>query len=300
MADEPAPLTRFESLALAVAERTNANPGLKRLQYLYHRYVNRQWVRHTVSRRFYVDNIDWLIDLEPDRGVMFAANHRSFFDQYLNMLALYELGASWPQKIYFPVRSNFFYERFGGLAINLLIGGLTMYPPIFRDPAKARFNKDALDRIAALLAEPGVLVGVHPEGTRGKGPDPYELLPAQPGVGQMVLHGRPILVPFFVNGIGNNIGEAVTRSYRGDARRDPVILVYGDPIDYDDLAAKPPRASLYLKMAKRMREAIIALIPREKEIRAACARGEVSDDDPGWLPNRSVSGMAGLRRRLSV
>lgn len=288
MAIEPTELSRFESLALALAERTNANPGLKRLQYLFHRHVNRQWVRRTVSRRLYVDNVEGLIDFEPDRGVMFAANHRSFFDQWLNMLALYETGATWPQKIYFPVRSNFFYEKLPGLMVNLMVGGMVMYPPIFRDPAKAHLNRDALDRIAELLAEPGVVVGIHPEGTRGKDPDPYQLLPAQPGVGQMALQGRPIVVPFFVNGIGNSVASAVVDSYRAGAQRDPVILVYGDPIDYSDIAGKPPRASLYLKMARRMRSAIEALIPREQEIRAACARGDIGPDDPAWLLNRSA------------
>jgi 1-acyl-sn-glycerol-3-phosphate acyltransferase len=288
MAVEPVSLSRFEQLALTIAERANSTPGRKRLQYLYHRYVNRQWVRRTISRRLFVDNIEWLTDLVPDRGIMFAANHRSFFDQYVNMLALYEVGAAWPQRIYFPVRSNFFYESFPGVLINLLIGGMTMYPPIFRDPAKARLNKEALDTIARILDEPGALVGVHPEGTRGKGPDPYELLPAQPGVGQMALHGRPILVPFFINGIGNSIPRAVAQSYRRGAQRDPVILVYGDPVDYSDLAARPPRASLYLKMAKRMNQAIEALMPREREIRAACAAGDIGPDHPSWLLNRSV------------
>jgi hypothetical protein len=80
----------------------------------------------------------------------------------------------------------------------------------------------------------------------------------------------------------------VAQSYRRGAQRDPVILVYGDPVDYSDLAARPPRASLYLKMAKRMNQAIEALMPREREIRAACAAGDIGPDHPSWLLNRSI------------
>ena len=278
-------LSRLERLALGLARVSNKPLG-KRLQYRFHRHLNRQWVRWTIGRRVFVDNADWLVDLEPDRGVMIAANHRSFFDQYANMLVLYERGATWPQKIYFPVRSNFFYEQPSGVLLNLAISAMTMYPPIFRDPAKAHLNKLAIDEVGELLAEPGVLVGIHPEGTRGKGPDPYELLPAQPGVGQMVMTGKPILVPLFINGLGNSFAQAITDSYKPDAKADPIIAVYGDPLDVSEYLAQKPRASVYLKLAKHIRNAIIDLIPREKEIRAACAAGDIQPDHPGWLFSR--------------
>ena len=45
-------------------------------------------------------------------------------------------------------------------------------------------------------------------GTRGKGDSPYELLPAHPGVGQIVLQARPIAVPVFVNGLPNGLMQA--------------------------------------------------------------------------------------------
>ena len=45
-------------------------------------------------------------------------------------------------------------------------------------------NDDALDKMVALLGRPGNVLVLHPEGTRGKGPDPYQFLPAQPGVGE--------------------------------------------------------------------------------------------------------------------
>ena len=60
---------------------------------------------------------------------------------------------------------------------------------------------------------------MHPEGTRGKGPDPYELLPAQPGVGKLALVGKPVVIPAFILGLGNDIVEDVRLNFtQGRAR----------------------------------------------------------------------------------
>ena len=61
---------------------------------------------------------------------------------------------------------------------------------------------------------------MHPEGTRGKGPDPYEFLPAQPGVGKLALVAQPIVIPAFILGLGNNIVEDIrSTSRKARARR---------------------------------------------------------------------------------
>jgi len=62
---------------------------------------------------------------------------------------------------------------------------LAMYPPIFRERSRAALNLVGLDELAWLLRRGGTFLGIHPEGTRGKGDDPYTLLPAQPGVGRI-------------------------------------------------------------------------------------------------------------------
>jgi 1-acyl-sn-glycerol-3-phosphate acyltransferase len=291
MSDLTAPLTRFERAALAMARFANERPLPKRLQRRFLQSVTRTWVRPAISRRVYVENMDWLHDLSPDRGVVFVANHRSFFDMYIVMLGLFEPMAPWIERIFFPVRANFFYEQPLGVAVNFLIGGGCMYPPIFRDVAKSALNKDAVERVVRLLEQPGVVVGLHPEGTRGKGPDPYELLPAQPGVGQIVLQARPIVVPVFVNGLPNDVRRGIGDTFREDARREhPIIVVAGDELDYSEFTAHRPRAALYKRCADRMNDAIRELGERERQIRAACARGEVADSDGGWQTNRMLRG----------
>jgi 1-acyl-sn-glycerol-3-phosphate acyltransferase len=280
-------LSRFERAALALGRWTNETDRGKDAQRYWAYYVMRNWVGAGVRRRLLTEGLDRLIQLAPDRGVVQATNHRSFFDQYVAMLPYWHLRIPWAHHMYFPVRSNFFYEKPLGVLVNYLIGGGAMYPPIFRDPAKAALSRDAVDRMIGVLSRPGSFIGVHPEGTRGKGPDPYEFLPAQPGIGQIVLQARPIVIPCFINGLSNDIVEAIGSTYRGDIRRtNPVIVVYGDPIDYADLAAQKPRATLYKKTADRILAAIGDLAVRERELRAACAAGAIADDDPRWLDNR--------------
>lgn len=292
MSDEPKSqggLTRAERITLAVTRFINERPRAKQLQQAWLTNVNQTWVRYVIGRRVFTENIEWLLSPPSDRGVVLCLNHRSYFDAYITVFALYESGAAWPQKMYFPVRSNFFYENAVGAAVNLVIGGGVLYPPIFRETSKADLNRDALRRLAGFLDEPGSLVGLHPEGTRGKGDDPYQLLPAQPGIGQIVLQSRPVVVPAFINGLSNSYARDITSTFRRDVRREnPVIVVFGEALDYDDLASQKPRAALYKKMSDRIRDHIIQLGQREKVLRARCASGEIGEDHPGWVTNHAL------------
>src|SRR5437762_2004320 len=111
-----------------------------------------------------------------------------------------------------------------------------MYPPMFRQTGRQARNKRNLDKITEFLAKPGSVVGVHPEGTRGKGPDPYEMLPAMPGIGQIALYAKPIVLPAWINGLSNDFVRDLRANFAPNIRRErPVICVYGTPIDYDDL-----------------------------------------------------------------
>ncbi len=282
-------LTRFEQFALQLARVTNEVPQLKRLQSGFLRMFSYSWIRLTVLHRALIDGLDEAVELRPDRGVVLASNHRSFFDQYILLLAMYGGGASWAKRLYFPVRSNFFYEHPVGALMNLVIGGNVMYPPVFRQRERAALNKDTVDRIVRFLKEPGTVVGMHPEGTRGKGPDPYEMLPAMPGVGQIALLGKPIVIPAWVNGLPNDIIAGVRDNYTpGIRRRDPMIVVFGEPIDYSEFAAQKPRPALYKKTADLFRAKILELGERERELRRQCVAGEIDDDDPRWMLNRNT------------
>lgn len=281
MQDQLPELTRAEDFAVRIAEFANERPLAKRAMMAWTLGFVQRFVKQVIGRRLYIDGLDRLLALQPDRGVVLASNHRTFFDMWMAMLPLYVNKWPWGREIYFPVRSNFFYERPAGVFLNFAIGGGSLYPPIFRDRAKAAYNDLALDRLADKLQRPGVIVGIHPEGTRGKGDDPYALLPAQPGVGQIVLNARPIVIPMFVHGLTNNFTYDVGKNFT-DPRAVPVIVVYDEPMDYSEFTGVKPRLALYKKFADKLHARIRELGERERELRARHAAGEL-DGAPGWL-----------------
>ncbi len=286
MADSTPDLSRVERGAVSLIRTANENQAFKGLQRRYLDRVSRAWMRRVIHRRTYVDGLDSLRDLAPPAGVLLAANHRSFFDQYAVMVTLDEWGVSWTKRLFFPVRSTFFYESPLGVLVNLAMGGGVMYPPIFRDRNKAQLNEDSLDRVTEALARPGTVVGMHPEGTRGKGPDPYELLPAQPGVGRVILRSGATVLPIFINGLTNEIRAEMQHNYARRARETyPIVICFGKPVDYSEFTKAKPRLTLYKRCADRVRKAIIDLSVRERELRAACTRNEIPADDPGWFVN---------------
>jgi 1-acyl-sn-glycerol-3-phosphate acyltransferase len=177
------PLTRLERLALRFGELAN-EPRSKWLQTKFLRTVSYTWVRAGLAHRMFVDGLDRLMAMHPDRGVMLVSNHRSFFDQYAMLLACFMGPVGWAKRLYFPVRSNFFYDHPLGVVVNAAVAAGAMYPPIYRQPERRALNEDAIERMVEILREPCNVLGMHPEGTRGKGPDPYQFLPAQPGVGR--------------------------------------------------------------------------------------------------------------------
>jgi 1-acyl-sn-glycerol-3-phosphate acyltransferase len=202
------------------------------------------------------------------------------------MLCLFVGRDNWSRRISFPVRSNFFYETTTGVLVNYLLSLGAMYPPIFRDRSKASLNKDAVDRLIEYVSRPGSIAGVHPEGTRNKGDDPYQLLKAQPGIGEIALKARPVIVPVFVNGMSNSVlRETVTGQQLASRRTCPIVVVYGDPLDISEFDGQLPRAALYKQVADKILGGIAALIPREKELRRGCLAGDIPDDDPHWLTN---------------
>jgi 1-acyl-sn-glycerol-3-phosphate acyltransferase len=264
------PLTAVERTALALCTYINTNPSAKALQTAFHRQFGRWWIQGAIGHRLRMSGLEHAVGLRPDRGVLLCANHRSFFDQYVLMSVLYQR-AEWPRRCYFPVRANFFYEEWSGIVVNGFIGGFAMWPPIFRqrDSAHAELNKRALEEISVFIAEPGTIVGMHPEGTRGKGPDPYELLAAQPGVGQVVMRSRPIVLPVFINGLGNDLlSELTSRWDARSAEERPINCVFGAPVDFGELLDGKPRPAQYKRVADRILDAIRGLGEIERGLRA--------------------------------
>jgi 1-acyl-sn-glycerol-3-phosphate acyltransferase len=145
--------------------------------------------------------------------------------------------------------------------VNAAMSAMRMFPPFLRDKGDDRlaFNRWAVERCVEELAIPGTVMGLHPEGRRGTGPDPYTLLPAQPGVGRIALGAEGVhIIPAFVLGLQNDLRVELERNWTSpDEHR--IDVSFGAPIDLSDLRAKGVSVTTALRASKRCSAAIEAL-----------------------------------------
>jgi len=209
------------------------------------------------GRRVHVRGLEHLKALPANSPILLVANHRSFFDFFVVLVTL-RIRAGFRHRVYFPVRSEFFYSHLLGVLVNLIGAGMSMYPPVFRTGPKRALNRWSLDVCAGLLGRAGTAVGVHPEGTRGRGADPFTLLPARPGAGRIALAAPAARVlPVFVLGLSNHIPTEVIRNLT-DPGRHPLWVAFGPEIDLSDVREQPGAANAR-EASERCRSAIQAV-----------------------------------------
>jgi 1-acyl-sn-glycerol-3-phosphate acyltransferase len=286
----PSELLRIGETALKPLEqaqirlvRASLKPGpLDRATRAMQRTVGQAWIRAVTSRLRHVHGLNRLPPWNRATSILCVANHRSFFDLFVTTAELVARGL--PQRILFPVRSNFFYDHPLGPLVNGAMSFFAMYPPIFRDRKRAALNLASLDEIAALLRHGGFFVGMHPEGMRKKDGDPYALLPAQGGVGRVIRKAaspshddvssasrraghETIVLPVFVNGLGNDFAKQVKDGLTG--RGEPIHMVFGEPIDFGDLLGAPETPRTYKALADKCVDVLTKLGHEERALRAA-------------------------------
>jgi 1-acyl-sn-glycerol-3-phosphate acyltransferase len=254
-------LTPFERLAFRVMRWANVGKGA-RLGLSWQRRVLEPLFRLIIYRRLVVRGLDRLEGIPRDASVLLVANHRTFFDLFILGWILVR---TWRKRWHpsFPVRANFFYENPFGLLICLLLSGGSMFPPFFRKPRSKSFNRYSLAIVLDKMRLPGNLIGFHPEGTRNKGGDPYQLLPAQPGAGEVALKARPVVVPAFINGLSNKLLHEIRANVR---RTDPIVAVFGEPIDLSAFPAET-RLAHHKRCSDLFCARIYALMDEEKQAR---------------------------------
>jgi len=254
-------LTRFERLAFRTMRFLNQGPGSGPAQ-IWQRHVLIPLVGLIVKPRLQVRGLERVTALPPDARILLVANHRTFFDLFVLGWILWRRGGL-QQRLSFPVRANFFYEHPLGLAVCLAMSGGTMFPPFFRAVEKKNFNRHSLAILIEKMKTPGQVVGFHPEGTRSKTDDPYTLLPAQPGAGELALKARPYVVPAFVTGMTNSVWKEIWSNR-------PVVAVFGDPVELPMVEGET-RLSHHKRTADLLNERILALSAEEKIVRGATA-----------------------------
>jgi 1-acyl-sn-glycerol-3-phosphate acyltransferase len=267
------PFTTTERLIRAIARQVNVRPALKRASHAYLRTAGAAVVEYGTRHLLHVTNADVLETLPPDRGVIVASNHRSLCDMYVVSSVLLRR-CGWIRRLYFPVRTENIYDRWGGLLLNAFLSGVSMYPPIYRDAARRPLNRDAVAFVVDELRRPGTVVGLHPEGRRGLTDDPYTLLPAQPGIGEIVYRARPLVLPVFILGLSRDFVTQVRAILNRTAA--PITITFGAPVALDAYLDAPPRPRSSLQIAQAIRGDIEALGAADREVRSRLSAASVT------------------------
>ena len=272
-------MTRFERTAFEIADFFS-RPSLTPLSAGWNSAFMGGLIYSCGSRRFEIHGLERMQRYGKKDSILLVANHRSFFD-FFSITAILYWRTQLTKRIFFPVRQSFFYDNPAGPFVNALMSGMRMFPPVMRDKEKRGFNNYVLARCIEELnrEDIGTVLGLHPEGTRNKGPDPYSFLPAQFGVGRVALGAtRAHVIPVFALGMGQSIvGEWKMNAL---APKDhPVDMYFGEPIDFEDLRPKANLITTQKRAADRCLDAIKALA--EQQRRAAALRaGRDPDADP--------------------
>lgn len=259
--------TLTEQLIHAVARGVNHRPLLKRCSHAFLRTVGAAWVHYCSRNVVRVANVEVLGAMASNRGVIIASNHRSYADMYLLSSVLLPR-CGWIERTYFPVRSEFIYDRIGGLFVNAVVAGMTMYPPLYRQPSRRALNRATLAFLVDELRRPGTLVGMHPEGRRSTLADPYTLLPAQPGIGEIVHRAQPIVIPAFIAGVPRDLLAGVRANFSRGGASPRVTITFGEPLSFDAYRDAPagPRTSLRIAEEIRAEIARLGALDRERRL----------------------------------
>ncbi|MDT4968382.1 MAG: 1-acyl-sn-glycerol-3-phosphate acyltransferase [Acidobacteriota bacterium] len=246
-AEELSVLSRIERFAFLQAHEMNQGRW-KRFWTWCQRHIGAFWIHLATYKLMNVYGLEHFTTTSPDRPLLLAANHRSFFDMYAVSSVLFRRTER-PMTLFFPVRARFFYESLLGVLINMLAGWWSMYPPIFAEesPEKRPFDKYSVRRLTQLCRSGrGHVIGFHPEGTRNLNSDPYSYLRAQPGVGKIIKDAAPQVVPVFIAGLGNKPLRQIRDNWN---RGEPIRIRFGPPLDLSQFMTRPDRVRTYKEIA---------------------------------------------------
>ena len=260
-------LKPVEKLTFTVVHYLNWSPPARKLLTLLGAQIGRRWIEICISKTVRHHGFENFEKIDPNRGLLLVANHRSFYDQYAIGARLYQMFGR-HHNIYFPVRANFFYDTVLGLVVNFLMAFCVMYPPIIRDPRRRRWNQYATDILVALLKDPGNMVGFHPEGTRNRGSDPYTFLPAQPGCGELIYRANPNVLPVFLRGFPSSVVDLFKSNHDNSPNWRPLVhMVMGEPMDFSAELKLGQSRKTYLNISRKVMGKIAELTIQERSIR---------------------------------
>ncbi|MEO8648791.1 MAG: lysophospholipid acyltransferase family protein [Acidobacteriota bacterium] len=259
-------LDPFERAAVHLVRKMNSG-SWKRFWTFMQRHVGSLWIYLATYNLMNVFGLENFTATDLARPVLLVANHRSFFDMYTVSSVIFRRSKR-PITLYFPVRAKFFYDNIIGWFVNLVMGWWAMYPPFFREAKDARkreFDKFSVRELIRICSSGrGNVIGFHPEGKRNFNDDPYELLPAQPGIGKVIYESRVQVVPVFISGLLNDLPRQVVGNWTGGPK---LRIRFGKAIDLSEYFEK--RNSL--RTHKAIADHIMASI------------AEIGEEDRAWM-----------------
>lgn len=210
----------------------------KRFWTFCQRHIGSLWIFLATYNLMNVFGIENVQNSDPTRPLILVANHRSFFDLYTVSSVMFRRTTR-PITLFFPVRARFFYDSPIGWYVNLVMGWWSMYPPFFREEGegeKRRFDKFSVRELIRISSKgEGHIIGFHPEGKRNLNDDPYSFLPAQPGIGKVILNADPQVIPVFIAGLGNDLPKQILGNWTGGEK---VRIWFGEIIDLSEFHGK--------------------------------------------------------------
>lgn len=255
-------LNGVERLGFRLTHRMNQGTW-KRFWTFCQRHIGSLWIYLATYNLMNVYGIENVENSDVERPVLLVANHRSYFDMYTVSSVLFRRTRR-PVTLFFPVRAKFFYTSPLGWFVNLVMGWWAMYPPFFYRNEQREFDKYSLRRLVQLCAEGrGHVIGLHPEGRRNKDGGPYDLLPAQPGVGKIVMAARPQVIPVFIAGLGNDLPKQILGNWSGGEK---VRMYFGAPVDLSQFFDKRDSLRTHKEIADFLMTKIAELGEKDREL----------------------------------
>ena len=262
--EELSVLDTTEKIGFFLTHRMNQG-AWKRFWTFCQRHVGSLWIYLATYNLMNVFGIENIEKTDVDKPLILVANHRSFFDMYTVSSVLFRRTKR-PVTLFFPVRAKFFYTNPIGWFVNLAMGWWAMYPPFFREEKevkKREFDKYSLRRLIQICTVGrGHIIGFHPEGKRSLNENPYEFLPAQPGIGKVIYSAQPQVIPVFITGLGNDLPKQIVGNWTGGEK---VRILFGESIDFTNFYTKSDRLRTHKEIADFLMTKISELAEKDKE-----------------------------------
>lgn len=253
-----------ERVGFRLAHRMNLG-ALKRLMTFCQRHIGSLWILIATYNLMNVFGIENVEGAAIDKPLVLVANHRSFFDMYTVSSVIFRRTKR-PVTLFFPVRAKFFYDSPVGWFVNFVMGWFSMYPPFFREDRevkKREFDKYSMRRLIQLCTEGnGHMIGFHPEGKRNLAGGPYDMLPAQPGIGKVIYSSHPQVIPVFIAGLGNDLPKQILGNWRGGEK---VRIWFGEQVDLASFYEKGDRLRTHKEISDFLMTKIAELGEKDRE-----------------------------------